>query len=127
MVLYPEVQRKAQAEIDAVVGKDRLPAFEDRPLLPYVSAILEEALRWHPVLPLGTPHLLIQAAHPHLRRRLIFAAVPHRLTTDDVYEGWFLPAGSIIIGNSWWVSTVFATSTGTPPNGFAFSQGNPAR
>jgi cytochrome P450 len=54
MVLYPEVQRKAQAEIDAVVGRDRLPDFRDRPLLPYVSAILEEALRWHPVLPLGT-------------------------------------------------------------------------
>jgi len=53
MVLYPEVQRRAQAEIDAVVGKDRLPDFGDRPLLPYVSAILEEALRWHPVVPLG--------------------------------------------------------------------------
>jgi hypothetical protein len=57
MVLYPEVQRKAQAEIDAVVGKDRLPDFGDQPLLPYVSAILEEALRWHPVVPLGTPQL----------------------------------------------------------------------
>jgi len=56
MVLYPEVQRKAQAEIDAVVGKDRLPDFSDRPLLPYLSAVLEEALRWHPVVPLGTRH-----------------------------------------------------------------------
>ena len=53
MVLYPEVQRKAQAEIDSVVGKDRLPDFGDQPLLPYVTAILEEALRWHPVVPLG--------------------------------------------------------------------------
>jgi Cytochrome P450 len=56
MVLYPEVQRKAQAEIDALVGNDRLPDFSDRPLLPYVSAVLEEALRWHPVVPLGTRH-----------------------------------------------------------------------
>jgi hypothetical protein len=55
MVLYPEVQRKAQEEIDSVVGKDRLPDFGDQPLLPYVNAILEEALCWHPVVPLGTP------------------------------------------------------------------------
>jgi cytochrome P450 len=59
MVLYPEVQRKAQAEIDSVVGKDRLPDFGDQPLLPYVNAILEEALRWHPVVPLGTPQFFV--------------------------------------------------------------------
>ena len=62
MVLYPEVQRKAQAEIDAVVGKERLPDFGDRPLLPYVSAILEETLRWHPAVPLGTLHFPIFVA-----------------------------------------------------------------
>jgi len=64
MVLYPEVQRKAQAEIDAVVGRDRLPDFGDRPLLPYVSAILQETFRWHPVLPLGT---CISSCPEHVR------------------------------------------------------------
>lgn len=53
MVLYPEVQRRAQEEIDGVVGPDRLPDFNDRPYLPFVEAVLRETLRWHPVVPLG--------------------------------------------------------------------------
>ena len=53
MALYPEVQKKAQAEIDAVVGPDRLPEFEDRPSLPYINAVIKELLRWHLVTPLG--------------------------------------------------------------------------
>jgi len=53
MVLNPEVQAIAQAEIDRVVGKDRLPDFNDRPALPYVEALLRETLRWNPVVPLG--------------------------------------------------------------------------
>ncbi|KAF9233348.1 cytochrome P450 [Melanogaster broomeanus] len=53
MVLYPEAQRRAQAEIDAVVGNDRLPTFEDRPSMPFLEATLRETLRWHPVAPLG--------------------------------------------------------------------------
>jgi cytochrome P450 len=53
MMLYPEVQERAQNEIDAIVGMDRLPDFGDRPSLPYVEAILRETLRWHPVFPLG--------------------------------------------------------------------------
>ena len=55
MALYPEVQKKAQAEIDAVVGPDRLPEFEDRPSLPYIDAVIKELLRWNLVAPLGEP------------------------------------------------------------------------
>jgi cytochrome P450 len=55
MVLYPEVQKKAQAEIDAVIGPNRLPDFQDRPSLPYINAIVKESMRWHLVLPLGGP------------------------------------------------------------------------
>ncbi|KAI6010730.1 cytochrome P450 [Pisolithus orientalis] len=57
MVLHPDVQRKAQEEIDRVVGTDRLPDFGDRPNLPYVEAILLETLRWVSVVPLGVPHM----------------------------------------------------------------------
>ena len=57
MVLFPEVQKKAQAEIDAVVGPNRLPDFEDRPFLPYVNAIIKESMRWQLVAPLGKPFL----------------------------------------------------------------------
>ena len=53
MALYPEVQKKAQAEIDAVVSPNRLPDFEDRPSLPYINAVVKEVMRWHSVLPLG--------------------------------------------------------------------------
>ena len=53
MALYPEVQKKAQAEIDAVVGPHRLPDFEDRPFLPYINAIVKESMRWHLVFPLS--------------------------------------------------------------------------
>ncbi|KAG5221036.1 cytochrome P450 [Salix suchowensis] len=69
MVLHPEVQRKAQEELDAVIG-DRLPTFEDREQLPYVRALMKEVTRWQSVTPMG------------------FA---HRVTEDDVYDGYFIP------------------------------------
>ena len=53
MAMYPEAQRKAQAEIDAIVGTNRLPDFNDRPYLPYVNAIIKESMRWQLVVPLG--------------------------------------------------------------------------
>ena len=53
MTLYPDVQRQAQEEIDRVIGTDRLPNADDKELLPYVTAIMLETLRWHPILPAG--------------------------------------------------------------------------
>ncbi|TFK58798.1 cytochrome P450, partial [Pluteus cervinus] len=78
MVLHPEVQAKAHEEIDRVIGRHRLPNFGDRDSLPYVNAIVKEVLRWHPVSPLG---------------------LPHRLTQDDWYNGYFLPKGTIVVSN----------------------------
>ncbi|KAG1738486.1 cytochrome P450 [Suillus lakei] len=80
MVLNPEVQAKAQAEIDKVVGKDRLPDFDDRPAMPYVDAILRETLRWHPVVPFG---------------------VPRSTTSSDIYKGYFIPKGISVLVNTW--------------------------
>jgi cytochrome P450 len=59
MLVYPEVQTNAQAEIDRVVGKDRLPEFDDQENLPYVQAVVSECLRWLPVTPTGIPPSLI--------------------------------------------------------------------
>ncbi|QRV88296.1 cytochrome P450 family protein [Ceratobasidium sp. AG-Ba] len=80
MVLFPEAQIKAQREIDSVVGKGRLPKISDQEKLPYVRNLIEEVIRWRPVLPLG---------------------VPHACSQDDVFQGHFIPKGSIVIGNVW--------------------------
>ncbi|KAF4596650.1 hypothetical protein EYR38_008037 [Pleurotus pulmonarius] len=52
MLVNPECQRLAQEEIDRVVGKERLPTFEDRPSLPYIECVVREILRWNPIFPL---------------------------------------------------------------------------
>ncbi|KAJ7097114.1 cytochrome P450 [Mycena belliarum] len=80
MLVNPAAQKKAQAEIDSVIGKSRLPSFEDESALPYVSALVKEVLRWRTVAPLGAPHLS---------------------TTDDEYRGYRIPAGSTIYANIW--------------------------
>ena len=53
MALHPEVQRKAQKQLDNVIGTDRLPNLDDVTALPYVETIVKELFRWHPVTPLG--------------------------------------------------------------------------
>lgn len=89
MVVNPEAQKKAQAQIDAVVGGNRLPMIDDRPLLPYVDAILRETLRCCPVVPLGkcSPHAFISWLIYHQ------SAIPHAVVDDDVYAGFHIPKG----------------------------------
>jgi len=53
MQANPEVQKKAQAELDAIVGTDRLPSFNDRENLPYINALCKELIRLNPPLPAG--------------------------------------------------------------------------
>lgn len=80
MALYPDVQKKAQAEIDAVVGPTRLPDFEDADSLTYVYAIIKEALRWHVEAPLCIAHCTVE---------------------DETLNGYFIPAGTVILPNTW--------------------------
>ena len=54
LLVYPEVQKRARAELDAVIARDRLPTFDDRPRLPYIDALCRELLRWQMVTPLGS-------------------------------------------------------------------------
>lgn len=54
MTLYPAAQKRAQAELDTVIGNDRLPSLDDRARLPFLEALVQEVFRWHPVGPLGT-------------------------------------------------------------------------
>lgn len=84
MTLFPDVQRKAQQEVDSVIGNDRLPCADDWDALPYIRAMCLETLRWLPVGPLG---------------------LPHRLMKDDTYNGYFFPKGSLVMVNAWYVSS----------------------
>jgi cytochrome P450 len=53
MLVHPDVQARAQAELDRVVGAGRLPELADRAALPYVEGVVSECLRWLPVTPMG--------------------------------------------------------------------------
>ena len=53
LILYPEVQKRAQAELDSVISRDRLPTYDDKPRLPYIEAMSKELLRWQMVTPMG--------------------------------------------------------------------------
>lgn len=78
MLRFPDVLRKAQEEIDRVVGRDRLPNEDDEQSLPYIRALQCELLRWRPVVPLVQPHLASQ---------------------DDEYEGYRIPKGALVWAN----------------------------
>jgi cytochrome P450 len=80
MALHPKVMKKAQEELDRVVDKGQLPNFSDRGDLPYIDAVVKEVLRWNPPLPI---------------------AIPNRVTQDDMYRGYFIPAGATVIQNVW--------------------------
>lgn len=55
MILFPSVQERAQEELDRVVGRGRLPTFDYRAHLPYVSNFAKESLRWKAMSNLGAP------------------------------------------------------------------------
>lgn len=55
MVINQDVLAKAQAEVNGVIGNDRLPEMCDRGSLPYAERVLKEVLRWQPVVPFGEP------------------------------------------------------------------------
>ncbi|CUA66986.1 O-methylsterigmatocystin oxidoreductase [Rhizoctonia solani] len=80
LTAFPDVQKKAQAEIDSVVGSDHAPTPEDFERLPYIQAIIKECHRWRPVAPLAIPHGTIQ---------------------EETYRGYRIPAGSTIFVNNW--------------------------
>ncbi|ELU35515.1 cytochrome P450 domain-containing protein [Rhizoctonia solani AG-1 IA] len=80
MVQHPDVQARAQKEIDDVTKSERLPTMADRDSMPYIRSIVQEVLRWQPPLPLG---------------------VPRATSEDDEYRGYLIPKGSVVITNSW--------------------------
>jgi len=105
-MIYPETQRKAQAEIDRVIGNDRFPTLVDMSNLPYTEALVKEVFRWNPVTPLGkSPVLQSHGLQFPLFREWLTAkdppGVPHAVTEDDAYEGYFIPKGTTVLANIW--------------------------
>ncbi|KIJ43395.1 hypothetical protein M422DRAFT_169954 [Sphaerobolus stellatus SS14] len=80
MAMHPHIQKKAQEELDRVVGSTRLPDFNDKVSLPYVEALIKECLRWQNVLPLG------------------FARASEE---DDIVDGFFIGKGTVLIQCTW--------------------------
>ncbi|KAG2071558.1 cytochrome P450 [Suillus decipiens] len=80
---FPEEQAKVQAELDAVIGRERAPTFADKPSLPRLEAFISEALRWRPLVPEG---------------------LPHRTTEEVIWANYCIPAGTTVIGNHWAIS-----------------------
>ncbi|KAG2133694.1 cytochrome P450 [Suillus clintonianus] len=81
--LHPEEQAKVQAELDAVIGRNRVPTFEDENSLPRLRAFVLECQRWRPSAPEG---------------------MPHRTTKDVIWENYCIPAGTTVFGNHWAIS-----------------------
>ncbi|KAG8752574.1 hypothetical protein FRC11_008236, partial [Ceratobasidium sp. 423] len=78
--LHPEAAKLAQAEIDAVVGRERVPELKDRPDMPYMEALLQEVMRLCPVAPMGIAHT----------------------TTEDIQLGGYqIPKNTTINPNIW--------------------------
>jgi cytochrome P450 len=81
LVTHPDTLHAAHVELDNVIGPTRSPIFDDEKDLPYLRAFVKEVLRWRPVAVLG--------------------GTPHASTEDDRYEGYYIPAGTTVLGNSW--------------------------
>lgn len=79
---YPEFQPVLHEEIDRVLG-DRPPTFSDLPNLPVLRSFIRETLRFRPPVPTG---------------------IPHESTKDDIYEGYHIPAGSVMHPLEWSIS-----------------------
>jgi cytochrome P450 len=102
MAMHPSVQVKAHAELDDLLGlsPSRLPTFTDRAHLPYISLIVEEAQRWHPITPMG---------------------VPHATDREDNIAGYRIPKGSYLLPAIWWYTrdeTVYHDSETFKPERF---------
>nr|CAD7202210.1 unnamed protein product [Timema douglasi] len=80
LVHYPEIQIKAQKEIDDVVGRDRTPSLDDKSSLPYIEAIQREV---------------------HRRQSLAPLSILRRCTEDTTLGGYFIPKNTVILPNLW--------------------------
>ncbi|XP_068262403.1 cytochrome P450 2J2-like [Nyctibius grandis] len=78
MAIYPDIQARVQAEIDAVIGRVRQPALEDRSNMPYTNAVIHEVQRKSNIIPFSAPRMTVK---------------------DTVLEGFRIPKGTVLLTN----------------------------
>ncbi|KAG9048564.1 hypothetical protein FS837_012505 [Tulasnella sp. UAMH 9824] len=83
MTLYPQVQARAREEVDRMYGEGYPQGSEEQEKLPFIHAVVLESMRWNPPVSTG---------------------LPHASREDDIYEGYFIPKGTTVIGNLWQIS-----------------------
>ena len=111
MALHPDAQSRAQAQIDAIVGRQRPPRFSDRKDLPYIGALINETLRWRTVGPLSIPTRSTQASILQHNRHFAIAE-SYSVVQDDWYNGYLIPKGSMVVCNVWLDSLPFLLHQG---------------
>ncbi|KAK7684552.1 hypothetical protein QCA50_012499 [Cerrena zonata] len=103
MALHPHEQKKAQQEIDSITGGgQRTVSLEDRPNMPYMRALLKEVARWHVVVPMSMPPVFWSIEV--LAYNLLLEGVPRRTAETDIYNGYTIPADTIVVPNIWALS-----------------------
>lgn len=78
MAKFPVQTARAQAEIDGVIGRDRIPSWDDYSKLPYVRAYVQECVRYRPIAPIGLPHEMVQ---------------------DEIIGGYLYPKNAVVFVN----------------------------
>lgn len=87
MTKWPEIQKRAQKEIDAVIGDGRTPVWSDYENLPYVAATVKEAMRWRPVVPLVFPHVLAEGKSSYFKAHSLLQEFAHVFSQTT---GWMV-------------------------------------
>ncbi|KAK1958600.1 cytochrome P450 [Colletotrichum sublineola] len=80
MLAYPRVLHEAQAALDETVGRSRMPAYADRAAVPYVDAVIDEVMRWRPIIP---------------------ASIDHAAAEEDEFMGYRIPGGATVVASQW--------------------------
>ncbi|KAJ7358086.1 cytochrome P450 [Mycena albidolilacea] len=97
MCRHPEIQWNAQREVDVLTSEDNIPRMKDALKLPFIKCIMQELLRFAPPAPL----------------------LVHSPIEDEIYQGFLIPKGSMVMANVWGMSHNYPDPDSFNPGHFA--------